>query len=143
MKRWLPPARKAGKRLAHKPGDIVEHGDGHHQQQQRNAAALQALHPGVGDCLAGHALPKIIHQVPTIEDRQGQQVQLPHSQLRHRELTGGPQPGLCRHLAQAVGSPVGAIATLRAAATPHWAQLPKGRQKTRFQIPNEKMPVSS
>ncbi|WP_288482889.1 hypothetical protein, partial [uncultured Acidovorax sp.] len=42
------------------------------------------------------------------------------------------------HLAQAVGSPAGAIATLRAAATPHWAQLPKGRQKTRFQIPNEK-----
>ncbi|MFX7329473.1 hypothetical protein ABTI69_22020, partial [Acinetobacter baumannii] len=57
--------------------------------------------------------------------------QLPYGQLRHRELTGGPQPGLCRHLAQAVGSPVGAIATLRAAATPHWAPLPKGRQKTR------------
>ena len=40
--------------------------------------------------------------------------------------------------AQAVGSPVGAIATLRAAATPHWP-LPKGRQKRASKF-NEKMP---
>ena len=34
-------------KLAKKPGDIVEHGDGHHEQQHRNTAALQALHPEI------------------------------------------------------------------------------------------------
>ena len=51
-------------------------------------------------------------------------------------FAGGPHwtlPAPC----PGVGSPAGAIATLRAAATPHWAQRFKGRQKGRFQIPSE------
>src|SRR4051812_13410460 len=60
--------------LAKEPGDVVEEGDGHHRNQHCDATALQALHPGVGDAPAGGGFPKIIHQVPTVQDRQRQQV---------------------------------------------------------------------
>ena len=40
---------------------------------------LQAVHPDVGDATPRHTLPKIIHQVPPIEDRQRQQVQHPEA----------------------------------------------------------------
>src|SRR5205085_2496366 len=76
------PAELAGPRrrqstvvLPKKPGDVVEQGDRHHHQQHRHATALQALHPGLGDAPARDGLPKIIHQVPTVQDGQREQVQ--------------------------------------------------------------------
>ncbi|MCE1250763.1 MAG: hypothetical protein LWW82_08535, partial [Comamonadaceae bacterium] len=38
----------AAKGLAKEPGDVVEQGDGHHQNQKHNTCALQAFHPDFG-----------------------------------------------------------------------------------------------
>lgn len=67
-----------------------------------------------------------------------QRISFDSGQLRDRGHLVGPSPALCPHLAQAVGSPVGAIATLRAAATPHWAELPQGSSKNALPISQRK-----
>ena len=64
--------------------------------------------------------------------------QLPHGQLRHRELAGGPQPGLCRHLDPS--SCAALLAQSRHSCCRHAAlgAASQRSSKTRFQIPNEK-----
>ena len=86
----------SGENSAQEPGDVVENRDGHHDQQHGNTATLESFHPRVGHTLAGHARPKIIQQVPPVEDGQRQQIQDPETnadQGQERELLCQPHAG--------------------------------------------------
>src|SRR6185369_647451 len=89
-------ADSSHKRLTKETGDVVEQRDRHHRQQHCHAPTLQAFHPGVGDALARNGLPKIIHQVPSVQDRQRQQVQHPEAhadQGQEHQVLGQAQAG--------------------------------------------------
>src|SRR3569832_131786 len=94
--------------LSKQARDVVEQLDRHHEQQHRDPATLQALHPGLGDAPARDGLPKIIHQVPPIQDRERQQVQ--HTEAHgnegeEHEVLREPE---ARRLARVVGDGEGA-----------------------------------
>src|SRR5690606_16606392 len=60
---------------ARQSGHIVEQGHSHHRHQDGHAPTLEAFEPDVRYRSPRDTFPKIIHQVPPIEDGQGQQVQ--------------------------------------------------------------------
>src|SRR3990167_7160093 len=72
-------------RSASQAGHIIEQGDGHEGQKYRDTSALQALHPDVGNAASSHTLPKIIHQVPSVQDGQRQQVEHPQTDADQSE----------------------------------------------------------
>src|SRR3569832_108402 len=83
--------------------DVVEQRDRHHEQQHRDPATLQALHPRFGDAPPRDGLPKIIHQVPSIQDRERQQVQhaeAHRNECEEHEVLREPE---ARRLARVVG----------------------------------------
>src|SRR3954470_2752165 len=119
--------------LSEEPGDVVEQGDRHHHQQHRHATALQALHPRVGDAPARDGLPKIIHQVPTVQDGQRQQVQHAEAhadQSEEQQVLRQPQAG---GLARVIGDREGAAQVLHRGFADHHA--PHHAQRQRGHVP--------
>src|SRR3990167_2725905 len=60
----------AARELSKQATDVIEERNRHQQNQHGHTTALQALCPGIRHAAPGDSLPKIIHQVPTIEHRQ-------------------------------------------------------------------------
>ena len=69
-------------------GNIVVQGQQHHGEKQSSASFLQALHPCICNRPPCYSLPKIIHEVPSIQNGQRQQIE--HAQA-HADKGQQPQ----------------------------------------------------